>query len=115
HDDSTLVQGERWTRAHAARKPVPRSSHRLPSYTHRDRAIRSCITHAADAVATSRQRKADDPDSLAVMKTLRKEQTRLRLMQNELSIEEIIMDRTLKVFQEKCRNHYKPTHGLKFS
>jgi hypothetical protein len=33
-----------------------------------------------------------------VLKALRKEQTRLRLMQNELNVEEVIKDRSLKVF-----------------
>ncbi|XP_023225921.1 coiled-coil domain-containing protein 58-like [Centruroides sculpturatus] len=32
----------------------------------------------------------------------------LRLMQNELNVEEVVKDRSLKVFYERCRSFYKP-------
>uniref|UniRef100_A0A8C5BCK2 Mitochondrial matrix import factor 23 n=1 Tax=Gadus morhua TaxID=8049 RepID=A0A8C5BCK2_GADMO len=32
----------------------------------------------------------------------------LKLMQSELNVEEVINDRSLKVFNERCRTHYTP-------
>jgi hypothetical protein len=43
------------------------------------------------------ERTLNDSD-LDVLKALRKEQSRLRLMQNELNVEEVVKDRSLKVF-----------------
>lgn len=33
----------------------------------------------------------------------------LRLLQTELSVEEVIKEKTTKLFTEKCRSYYKPT------
>lgn len=32
----------------------------------------------------------------------------LRLLQTELSVEEVIKEKTTKLFTEKCRSYYKP-------
>ena len=32
----------------------------------------------------------------------------MRDLQNEVTIEEIIRERSLKVFEERCRHYYKP-------
>uniref|UniRef100_A0A3P8WJ17 Protein MIX23 n=1 Tax=Cynoglossus semilaevis TaxID=244447 RepID=A0A3P8WJ17_CYNSE len=32
----------------------------------------------------------------------------LKLMQSELNVEEVVNDRSLKVFNERCRIHYTP-------
>uniref|UniRef100_A0A663LTK4 Protein MIX23 n=1 Tax=Athene cunicularia TaxID=194338 RepID=A0A663LTK4_ATHCN len=32
----------------------------------------------------------------------------LKLMQSELNVEEVVNDRSWKVFNERCRIHYKP-------
>jgi hypothetical protein len=42
------------------------------------------------------ERVLNDND-IVVLKALRKEQTMLRLMQNELNVEEVVKDRSLKV------------------
>ena len=42
------------------------------------------------------ERQQNDSD-LDALKRLRKEQTKLRLMQNELNVDEVVKDRTLKV------------------
>ncbi|KAK3885406.1 hypothetical protein Pcinc_010375 [Petrolisthes cinctipes] len=49
--------------------------------------------------------KSDDPIAL---RKLRSEQSRIRELQNESTIEEIIRARSLKVFEERCRQFYKP-------
>uniref|UniRef100_A0A671DVX5 Protein MIX23 n=1 Tax=Rhinolophus ferrumequinum TaxID=59479 RepID=A0A671DVX5_RHIFE len=32
----------------------------------------------------------------------------LKWMQSELNVEEVVKDRSLKVFNERCRIHFKP-------
>merc|ERR1712179_698622 len=63
----------------------------MNSYSSREESINRCIEETA----------------LKVQK-LRREQSLLRQFQTELSVEEIIKERTLKVFNERCRNFYKP-------
>ncbi|XP_076444469.1 protein MIX23-like [Babylonia areolata] len=81
------------------------------SYSAREKAIKTCIAKVSDDVGGLRKAKADNPDSGEVLKKLRKEQTKLRLMQQELNVEEVVKDRTLKVFYERCRNAYRPPTG----
>uniref|UniRef100_A0A8C1TCH1 Protein MIX23 n=1 Tax=Cyprinus carpio TaxID=7962 RepID=A0A8C1TCH1_CYPCA len=74
----------------------------------RDKAIKSCITETSAVVGQLRAKRAKDIDNLSVIKQLRKEQTKLKLMQSELNVEEVVNDRSLKVFNERCRIHYTP-------
>ncbi|XP_023652216.1 protein MIX23 isoform X2 [Paramormyrops kingsleyae] len=74
----------------------------------RDGAIKTCIAQALTTVNHLREERAKDTDNLTLIKQLRKEQTKLKLMQSELSVEEVVNDRSLKVFQERCRAHYSP-------
>ncbi|KAB0375097.1 hypothetical protein FD755_013589 [Muntiacus reevesi] len=47
-------------------------------------------------------------DDLTLLKEVRKEQTKLKRMQSELNVEEMVNDRSWKVFN-KCRQvHFKP-------
>ncbi|KAK3096893.1 hypothetical protein FSP39_004504 [Pinctada imbricata] len=68
----------------------------VKAYNSRDQSIRYCINTISQTVQSLREKKVATPDDFEVMKALRKEQTKLRLMQGELSVEEIIRDRTLK-------------------
>ncbi|XP_059165833.1 protein MIX23-like isoform X2 [Physella acuta] len=78
------------------------------SYDQRDQSIRHCIELVTDDVKKLRQKKLDAPDDVEILRSLRKEQTKLKLMQQEMSIEEVVKDRTLKVFYERCRDSYTP-------
>ncbi|CAL1546896.1 unnamed protein product [Lymnaea stagnalis] len=79
------------------------------SYDQRDKSIRHCIEIVNDDVKKLRQSKLDAPDDVDILRALRKEQTKLRLMQQEMSIEEVVRDRTHKVvFYERCRDSYTP-------
>ncbi|XP_005103959.1 coiled-coil domain-containing protein 58 isoform X2 [Aplysia californica] len=78
------------------------------SYDQRDKSIRHCLELVSNDVKQLRQKKMDSPDDVNVLRELRKEQTKLRLMQQEMSIEEVVKDRTLKVFYERCRDNYTP-------
>lgn len=74
----------------------------------REKAIKMCIAQASDVVNVLSQQRARDLDNLSLIKQLRKEQTKLKLMQSELNVEEVVNDRSLKVFNERCRIHYVP-------
>ncbi|KAK7494553.1 hypothetical protein BaRGS_00014206 [Batillaria attramentaria] len=78
------------------------------SYKSREAVIKKCISKVSADVNNLRQLKQENPDDGDVLKKLRKEQTKLRLMQQELNVEEVVKDRTLKVFYERCRDAYRP-------
>ncbi|XP_022107603.1 coiled-coil domain-containing protein 58-like isoform X2 [Acanthaster planci] len=78
------------------------------AYSERENAIRRCISHVSTTVNRLLDERTKNPDSMAINRDLRKERTKLQQMQMELNVEEIVKDRSLKVFHERCRNHYIP-------
>ncbi|XP_077100771.1 protein MIX23 [Siphateles boraxobius] len=80
----------------------------MEAHLSRDKAIKSCITETSAVVRQLREKRAKDSDNLSIIKQLRKEQTKLKIMQSELNVEEVVNDRSLKVFNERCRIHYTP-------
>ncbi|XP_056868401.1 protein MIX23 [Takifugu flavidus] len=80
----------------------------MEAHLSRDKAIKSCIGQTSEVVGRLREERAKDGENLALIKQLRKEQTKLKLMQSELNVEEVVNDRSLKIFTERCRIHYTP-------
>ncbi|XP_040921917.1 protein MIX23 [Toxotes jaculatrix] len=80
----------------------------MEAHLTRDNAIKACIAQTSEVVGQLREERAKDGENLAIIKQLRKEQTKLKLMQSELNVEEVVNDRSLKVFSERCRIHYTP-------
>ncbi|XP_073433117.1 protein MIX23 isoform X2 [Dendrobates tinctorius] len=80
----------------------------LAAHRSRERTIKSCISQTSITVNSFQEERKRNPDNLAVMRQLRKEQTKLKLLQSELNVEEVVNDRSWKVFSERCRLHYKP-------
>ncbi|NP_001187906.1 protein MIX23 [Ictalurus punctatus] len=80
----------------------------VEAHLRRDKAIKTCIIETSEVVGRLREARAKDSDNLSIIKQLRKEQNKLKLMQSELNVEEVINDRSLKVFNERCRIHYTP-------
>merc|ERR1711928_229796 len=80
----------------------------MNNYSAREGSISRCIDEAATKVQALRKEKLERPNEISVLQNLRREQSSLRQLQTELSVEEIIKERTLKVFNERCRNFYKP-------
>ncbi|XP_034243761.1 coiled-coil domain-containing protein 58 [Thrips palmi] len=78
------------------------------TYAHREKVIKGCITLSANRIKLLAGEKDADPDNASILKDLRKEQTKLRMLQSELGVEEVVKERSLKVFQERCRAYYKP-------
>ncbi|XP_018574883.1 coiled-coil domain-containing protein 58 [Anoplophora glabripennis] len=74
----------------------------------REKYIKNCISVAADRVKRLREEREANAEDIQLRKELRDEQTKLRMLQVELSVEDLIKQRTAKVFNEKCRKYYKP-------
>ncbi|KAM3860867.1 protein MIX23 [Diretmus argenteus] len=80
----------------------------MEAHLSRDKAIKHCIAQTSEVVGRLREERVKDSENLALIKQLRKEQTKLKLMQSELNVEEVVNDRSLKIFSERCRIHYTP-------
>ncbi|KAB0790814.1 hypothetical protein PPYR_15182, partial [Photinus pyralis] len=79
---------------------------------HRKSAITKCINLSAEKLKHFREQRDTDPStdqSLKSRNLLRAEQTKLRMLQVELSVEDLVEERSSKVFQERCRKYYKPS------
>ncbi|XP_053200293.1 protein MIX23-like [Panonychus citri] len=74
------------------------------SYNNREKAIKRCISSASEKL----QKLKDAKDNIEIFKQMKKEQLRLRSFQTALNVEEVVKDRSRKIFYERCRNYYKP-------
>uniref|UniRef100_A0AAG5D0J7 Protein MIX23 n=1 Tax=Anopheles atroparvus TaxID=41427 RepID=A0AAG5D0J7_ANOAO len=72
-------------------------------YNYRQEAIKKCIVLCADTVKTLKDKREENREDVAVNKSFKSEQRKLRLLQSELSVEDIIRERTQKTFRERCR------------
>ncbi|XP_075971728.1 coiled-coil domain-containing 58 [Anticarsia gemmatalis] len=77
-------------------------------HSERENVIKNCIVSTAEVVKKLKAAKEEKPDDFDVLKNLKAEQKKLRLLQTELSVEEVIKEKTTKLFTEKCRSYYKP-------
>nr|DBA34606.1 TPA: hypothetical protein GDO54_002152 [Pyxicephalus adspersus] len=74
----------------------------------REKSIKNCISQSSSTVKRLQEERRKDGDNILLTKELRKEQTKLKLLQSELNVEEVVNDRSWKIFNERCRLHYKP-------
>lgn len=84
--------------------------HQIQSiHSHREISIKKCLSSAQERVQRLKEQKeaggANDP---LLLKNLRKEQSTVRLLESELGVEEVVKQRTNRIYQEKCRGFYKP-------
>ncbi|XP_014468993.1 PREDICTED: coiled-coil domain-containing protein 58 isoform X2 [Dinoponera quadriceps] len=79
-------------------------------HAHRERAITKCLNVTKEKVMHMKKLKDNGDESTTLLKNLRKEQNKLRLLQSELNIEEVVRKRTVQVYYERCRGFYKPPH-----
>jgi len=82
------------------------------AYASRDSAIKRCVSDTQKKVEEMRKLHESDPNNTDLLKRLRKIQSSLRLLQSEINVEEVVKDRSLKVFYERCRSAYKPPENL---
>ncbi|KAF6208453.1 hypothetical protein GE061_016909 [Apolygus lucorum] len=75
------------------------------NHSGREKAIRNCIDITSRRVQELRKTRDSDPSSL---KAFNKELTKLRLLKSELNVEEVVQDRSTKLYYERCRDFFKP-------
>ncbi|XP_059613402.1 protein MIX23 [Phlebotomus argentipes] len=78
------------------------------AHNEREQAIRNCIVIAADRVKVLREERDGNRDDVGIDKSFKAEQRKLRLLQSELNVEDIVKERTHKAFSERCRLFFKP-------
>lgn len=85
------------------------------TYEERGALIDRCLNESRETIRMIKT-DAGKPESKrnegAFTRQLRVEQNRMRDLQNELTVEEIIRERSLKVFEERCRQFYKPPKAV---
>ncbi|CAG9772978.1 unnamed protein product [Ceutorhynchus assimilis] len=74
----------------------------------REHLIKNCISLTSTNVMRLKNEREIKADDLQLSKSLRTEQTKLRMLQVELSVEDLIKERSMKVFNERCRRFFKP-------
>lgn len=79
-------------------------------HSQREQAIIKCLNVTKERVMHMKKLKDNGEESPTHIKSLRKEQNTLRLLQAELNIEEVVRKRTIQVYYERCRGFYKPPH-----
>uniref|UniRef100_A0A8C3F0A3 Protein MIX23 n=1 Tax=Chrysemys picta bellii TaxID=8478 RepID=A0A8C3F0A3_CHRPI len=72
------------------------------AHASREKIIKSCIAQTSNVVKTLREEREKAQDDVALLKQLRQEQTKLKLMQSELNVEEVVNDRSWKVHNSHC-------------
>ncbi|XP_055325365.1 protein MIX23 [Sitodiplosis mosellana] len=77
------------------------------TYDSRNKIIKNCIAVTANRVKELKTKKDSDADDITVYKDFKSEQRKLRVLQSELNVEDIIKERTMKIFYEKCRTFIK--------
>ncbi|XP_053978204.1 protein MIX23 isoform X2 [Hylaeus anthracinus] len=76
----------------------------------RELAITKCLNATKEKVKQLRNQRDNGDESPELLKTLRKEQSTMRLLQSELNVEEVVKNRTFQVYYERCRSFYKPSN-----
>ncbi|CAK9795793.1 Protein MIX23 [Anthophora quadrimaculata] len=74
----------------------------------RELAITRCLNASKEKLKQLKIQRDNGDSSPELIKTLRKEQSSLRLLESELNVEEVVKKRTIDVYHERCRSFYKP-------
>ncbi|XP_017861085.1 PREDICTED: coiled-coil domain-containing protein 58 [Drosophila arizonae] len=76
------------------------------SHLARQTNIRNCITLSAATLKKLREQREAQPDDMDTDSKFKAEQRKLRVLQAELNVEDIIKERSYKAFNERCRNYF---------
>lgn len=77
-------------------------------HNQRKQAITKCLNVVKEKVMHLKDQRDNGDDAPTLLKNLRKEQNMLRLLQAEFNIEEVLRQRTVQAYHERCRGFYKP-------
>ncbi|XP_068249295.1 protein MIX23 isoform X2 [Palaemon carinicauda] len=81
-------------------------------YEARNTLIHRCLDESYGAIRLAKTEVEKNRDDARAVRNLRTEQNRMRDLQNEMTVEEIVRERSLKVFEERCRQFYKPPKSV---
>ncbi|KAB7496389.1 Coiled-coil domain-containing protein 58 [Armadillidium nasatum] len=84
-------------------------SHLEKTYKDRSTLITNCLDEFRSNVRGLAEKFSTNKDDYILHRKLRSEQSKVRELQSELTIEEIIRQRSLKAFEEKCKLFFKPS------
>lgn len=71
----------------------------------RHNSINKCLAAAEAKVSQLKEAKKQNESDINVQKELKRYQSRLRMLQNEITVEQIIQNRSIKALQERCRRY----------
>ncbi|XP_023557924.1 coiled-coil domain-containing protein 58-like [Octodon degus] len=74
----------------------------------RDRVRKNCRAQTSAVVKILREERGKNLDDLRLLKQLSKGQMKLKWIQLELNVEEVVNDRSWEVFNERCQIYFKP-------
>ncbi|XKL69192.1 hypothetical protein PGB90_006961 [Kerria lacca] len=75
------------------------------NFKFRESSIKKCIEEATNHIQQLQSQQNNDSN---VSKQIKNELTKVKLLRTELGVEEVVKDRSQKLFYEKCRSFYKP-------
>ncbi|KAI7861619.1 caffeine-induced death protein 2 [Spinellus fusiger] len=73
------------------------------SYAKREEAINYCLKTMDTAIENKYKKLQEDPEDYEVQSSLYSDESKRRMVANELTVEDIVRERTLQVFKSKCR------------
>uniref|UniRef100_A0ABK9NGL0 Protein MIX23 n=1 Tax=Glossina morsitans morsitans TaxID=37546 RepID=A0ABK9NGL0_GLOMM len=77
--------------------------HLQTGHKKREEAIRNCILVSAETLKSLREKRDTNPNDIEADKKFKSEQRKLRVLQSELNVEDIVKERSYKAFNERCR------------
>lgn len=71
----------------------------------REKKINDCILSSAETLKKLRELRENNRDDVEIDKRFKSEQRKLRLLKSEVNVEDIVNQRSLKAFKERCRTY----------
>ncbi|CAO3650293.1 unnamed protein product [Cunninghamella blakesleeana] len=73
------------------------------AYRKREQAVDYCLKVIDAEIEAKNKKLQEDPDDYEVQSGLFSDETKRRMVANELVVEDIVRERTIQVFKSKCR------------
>jgi len=81
----------------------------VKTHVERERSLNQCVSVTASKLQRFKEERNSAPNDMLLQRDLKREQMKLRELQTQLNVEEVIRSQTLKVYNERCRRYYKPS------
>ncbi|KAJ1646314.1 hypothetical protein IWQ61_010214 [Dispira simplex] len=73
------------------------------AYTTREHAIKYCLDVIDEQLEAKSKSLGENPDDYVVKNSLYYDETKRRMIHNETTVEEIVRERSFRVFRDRCR------------